>query len=65
MLAADLLRLVRPLGLRPRWLVWLRDTPTLLQRLKGDRQESRVWGFILKRSMRYPAIAAVALDRAF
>ncbi len=36
-LAAGLLRLVRPLG-RPRLLVWLRDRRTLLQRVKGDRQ---------------------------
>ena len=41
------------------WLLWLRDSPTLLKRLKGDRQESRVWGFVLRGSMRYPAIAAV------
>jgi uncharacterized membrane protein YdfJ with MMPL/SSD domain len=43
----------------PRWLVWLRDTPTLLKKLKGDRQESRVWGVVLGLSMRRPAIAAV------
>jgi RND superfamily putative drug exporter len=43
----------------PRWLVWLRDTPTLLKKLKGDRQESRVWGFVLGLSMRRPAVAAV------
>jgi putative drug exporter of the RND superfamily len=56
-LAAIVLRITRLFGRRPRWLVWLRDTPTLLRRLKGDRQESRVWGFVLKRSMRFPAIA--------
>jgi RND superfamily putative drug exporter len=43
----------------PRWLVWLRDTPTLLKKLKGDRQESRVWGVVLGMSMRRPAVAAV------
>ena len=43
----------------PRRLVWLRDTPTLLKKLKGDRQESRVWGFVLGLSMRRPAVAAV------
>ena len=37
-----LLRVSAPLA-EPRWLVWLRDTPTLLQRVKGDRQESRLW----------------------
>ena len=63
-LAAIVLRVVRLFGMRPRWLVWLRDTPTLLRRLKGDRQESRVWSFVLKRSMRYPAIGAT-LSAAF
>jgi len=58
-LAAIVLRITRLFGLRPRWLVWLRDTPTLLRRLKGDRQESRVWGFVLQRSMRFPAIATM------
>jgi uncharacterized membrane protein YdfJ with MMPL/SSD domain len=42
----------------PRWLVWLRDTPTLLKKVKGDRQESRIWGVILRGSMRRPALAA-------
>src|SRR5205823_10736930 len=32
-------------------------TPTLLQRLKGERQESRLWGFVIARSMRHPALA--------
>jgi putative drug exporter of the RND superfamily len=44
---------------KPRWLVWLRDTPTLLARLKGNRQESRVWGFVLKRSTRHPVVSVV------
>jgi RND superfamily putative drug exporter len=56
-LAAGALLLLRPLRTQPRWLVWLRDTPTLLQRLKGNRQESRVWGFVLSGSMRFPAVA--------
>jgi RND superfamily putative drug exporter len=56
-LAAGLLRLVPG---NPRWLVWLRDTPTLIKRMKGDRQESRVWGFVLKHSMRRPLTAVVA-----
>jgi RND superfamily putative drug exporter len=51
------------LGPRPRWLVWLREQPTLLRRLKGDRQESRIWGFVLHWSMRFPA-AAAALSAA-
>jgi RND superfamily putative drug exporter len=33
-LAAGALLLLRPFKTQPRWLVWLRDTPTLLQRLK-------------------------------
>jgi uncharacterized membrane protein YdfJ with MMPL/SSD domain len=57
-LAATVLRVLRPFNAQPRWLVWLRETPTVLQRLKGNRQESRVWGFVITRSMRHPAIAA-------
>jgi uncharacterized membrane protein YdfJ with MMPL/SSD domain len=57
-LAAGILPLLRPLKAQPGWLVWLRETPTVLQRLKGDRQESRVWGFVIGKSMRYPALAA-------
>src|ERR671930_362776 len=56
-LAATVLRLLRLFKTQPRWLLWLRDTPTVLRRLKGDRQESRIWGFVLNRSMRFPAIA--------
>ncbi|MBV9311716.1 MAG: MMPL family transporter, partial [Solirubrobacterales bacterium] len=41
-LAASFLRVVRPLRTQPRWLVWLREQPTVLRRLKGERQESRV-----------------------
>jgi RND superfamily putative drug exporter len=56
-LAAGVLRLFRLFKSQPRWLVWLRDTPTLLRALKGERQESRVWAFVLRRSMRFPALA--------
>ena len=56
-LAAGLLRLVRPLG-RPRLLVWLRDRRTLLQRVKGDRQTSRAWSLVLRPALRFPAISA-------
>src|SRR5579862_1590849 len=55
--AAGLLRIVPG---NPRWLVWLRDTPTLIRWIKGDRQESRVWGFVLKHSMRRPLTAVVS-----
>src|SRR5438128_3461695 len=56
-LAATALRFLRLFNAQPRWLVWLRETPTLLQRLKGDRQDSRLWGFVITRSMRRPALA--------
>src|SRR5437763_15609314 len=62
-IAATALRVLRPFKTQPRWLVWLCETPTLLQRLKGDRQESRLWGFVITRSMRRPAVA-VALSTA-
>ncbi len=56
-LAATVLRFLRLFKTQPNWLVWLRDTPTLLKRLKGDRAESRLWGFVITRSMRRPALA--------
>jgi uncharacterized membrane protein YdfJ with MMPL/SSD domain len=56
-LAATALRLLRPFKSSPRWLLRLRESPTLLRRIKGDRQESRAWAFVLKRSMRFPVIA--------
>jgi len=57
-LAATVLRLLRPLRRQPRTLVWLRDTPTLLKKVKGERPESRAWAFVVRWSMRFPAIAA-------
>jgi uncharacterized membrane protein YdfJ with MMPL/SSD domain len=56
-LAATVLRFLRLFRTQPSWLVWLRDTPTLLKRLKGERSESRVWGFVITRAMRRPAFA--------
>jgi uncharacterized membrane protein YdfJ with MMPL/SSD domain len=56
-LAATILRFLRLFKTQPNWLVWLRDTPTLLKRLKGDRAESRLWGFVITRAMRRPAFA--------
>jgi uncharacterized membrane protein YdfJ with MMPL/SSD domain len=56
-LAATVLRFLRLFKTQPKWLVWLRDTPTLLKRLKGDRSESRLWGFVITRAMRRPAFA--------
>jgi uncharacterized membrane protein YdfJ with MMPL/SSD domain len=58
-LAAGVLRVLRLIDKQPGWLVWLREQPTLLRRLKGDRQESRLWGFVITRSMRHPAVATV------
>jgi uncharacterized membrane protein YdfJ with MMPL/SSD domain len=62
-LAATVLRFLRLFKTEPPWLVKQREKPTLLQRLKGDRQESRLWGFVITRSMRRPAVA-VALSTA-
>jgi uncharacterized membrane protein YdfJ with MMPL/SSD domain len=59
-IAATLLH-VPPFRGQPRPLVWLRDKPTALRKLKGDRQESRAWAFVLRRSMRHPVLA-VALS---
>jgi RND superfamily putative drug exporter len=57
-LAAAVLRFMRLFKVQPGWLVWLRDTPTLLSRLKGgDRAESRIWGYVISKSMRRPAVA--------
>jgi uncharacterized membrane protein YdfJ with MMPL/SSD domain len=56
-LAATLLRLVRPLT-QPRWLVWLRDRPTLIGRLKG-REGSRLWAVALRPALRFPALTVV------
>jgi uncharacterized membrane protein YdfJ with MMPL/SSD domain len=57
-LAAGILRVLRLFKTQPAWLVWLKEKPTVLQHLKDDRQESRVWGFVIGKSMRYPALAA-------
>jgi RND superfamily putative drug exporter len=47
----------------PRWIAWLRTRRTVLQRLKGDRNESRVWSALLRPSLRHPVVA-VALSSA-
>jgi len=59
-LAATAARIVRRFGWRPRLLSRLTERRTLLQRLKGDRQESRLWGFVLRPAMRFPAFTAIA-----
>jgi uncharacterized membrane protein YdfJ with MMPL/SSD domain len=55
-LAAGLVRLLR---WEPRVLRHLKERRTLLQRLKGDRAESRVWGAVLRPSLAHPVIAAL------
>jgi uncharacterized membrane protein YdfJ with MMPL/SSD domain len=55
-LAATIMRVIRR---EPRVLVWLRDRRTFLRRIKGDRQESRIWAAVLRPSLRHP-LAAVA-----
>jgi uncharacterized membrane protein YdfJ with MMPL/SSD domain len=66
-LAATLLWLLRPLARarltrrlsQPRPLRWLRDRRTLIQRLKGRRQSSRLWALVLRPALRFPAPAVV------
>ena len=41
--AAGVLRILRLAKVQPRWLVHLRERRTLLQRIKGDESESRIW----------------------
>src|SRR5262245_61240873 len=54
-LAAGLTRL----GRRGRFVLWLRDRRTILQRLKGNRSESRLWGLLLRPAMRFPGTAVL------
>jgi uncharacterized membrane protein YdfJ with MMPL/SSD domain len=54
--AASVMRVFR---WEPRFLVRLRDRRTLLQRLKGNRQESRIWAAVLRPSLRHPLVAVV------
>ncbi len=53
--AAAIMALVRR---RPRLLVRLATRRTFLQRAKGDRLESRLWGLLLRPSLRHPLVAA-------
>jgi RND superfamily putative drug exporter len=43
----------------PRWVARLRTRRTALQRIKGQRGESRLWSLLLRPSLRHPAAAAV------
>jgi uncharacterized membrane protein YdfJ with MMPL/SSD domain len=62
-LAAALLRLLRPFG-QPRPLTWLRDRPTLIQRVKGRRSSSALWSAVLRPVLRRPALAVVVAGAA-
>jgi putative drug exporter of the RND superfamily len=50
----------RMLRREPGWIAHLRTRRTVLQRLKGSRNESRVWGVLLRPALRHPAAAAAA-----
>jgi uncharacterized membrane protein YdfJ with MMPL/SSD domain len=43
----------------PRWTAYLRTRRTFIQKLKGDRNESRVWAALLRPSLRHPVAAVV------
>jgi uncharacterized membrane protein YdfJ with MMPL/SSD domain len=62
-LAAALARVLRVLRWEPRAVVRLRERRTLLQRLKGDRRDSRFWAAVLRPSLRHP-VAAAAVSAA-
>ncbi len=61
--AAGALRALRLARTQPGWLVRLRERPTWLRRLKGDRPDSRLWATALRPVLRYPAVS-VALAAA-
>jgi RND superfamily putative drug exporter len=61
--SAGILRGLRLVRTQPRWLVRLRERPTLLQRAKGEGTESRVWGAVLRPALRFPLVA-VAVSTA-
>src|SRR5262249_3049787 len=58
--AAALARLLRTVGWQPHLLTRAAQRRTLLLRLRGSRNESRLWALILRPALRFPAIAAVA-----
>jgi RND superfamily putative drug exporter len=45
----------------PRWIARFRTRRTVIQRMKGDRRESRVWSAVLRPSLQHP-VAAVVLS---
>jgi uncharacterized membrane protein YdfJ with MMPL/SSD domain len=58
--AAALARVLRLLRSEPSLLSRLKERRTLLQRLRGTRGESRLWGVVLRPALRFPLAAAVA-----
>jgi uncharacterized membrane protein YdfJ with MMPL/SSD domain len=62
--ATGLARVLRVLHWEPEFLVRLKSRRTVLQRLKGDGGESRIWAAVLRPSLRFPA-AAAALSAGF
>ena len=58
-IAAGARRAVRPFGWRPALLDRFVGRRTFLQRAKGERSESRLWGFILRPALRFPALAGL------
>ncbi|HEX5191229.1 MAG TPA: MMPL family transporter [Solirubrobacteraceae bacterium] len=58
-LAAGALAVLRPLRWRPQFLQRLVERRTWLQRAKGQGGESRIWGFVLRPALRFPALAAL------
>jgi uncharacterized membrane protein YdfJ with MMPL/SSD domain len=55
-LAAGLIRVLR---WEPRFLRWVRDHRTLIQTVKGRRNESRIWNLVLRPSLRHPKGATI------
>ena len=59
-IAAGARRAVRPFGWQPALFDRLVSRRTLPQRIKGERSESRLWGFILRPALRFPPLAGRA-----
>ncbi len=57
--AASVLRVLRLAKAQPRWLVRLRERRTLIQRVKGEGTESRIWGAVLRPALRFPLVSVV------
>ena len=57
--AATVLRVLRLVKTQPNWLVRLRERRTLLQRVKGEGTESRLWGTVLRPALRFPLVSVV------